>query len=387
MAEKMEFYLRIENLGVDEIHKRKYKIKDGEEFILGRSPKQANIILVDENVSRTHASIYARGKQIFIKDLESGNGTYVDGERIKNTILKKGQQITLGGFEIFVAKTVGTEGGDAAGDDIEFVEDDGTQVKAAGNKFGNFDLSQGPKLAGSKDDPLWANALNPKGFINLVKTTLMQAKEDQVQFFFKRDYNGSEKTSIVVIVIVQLVAALPGLVWGSLSAPLFAVENFAHTAVGSIVGIYGICYAYNRFRNWMKLEGKRENYFRFYATTSVLTFPFILLGFIPAVGALIGGLGSAVVYIFSLYAFYKIYRPVLVRWLVVMIATGFAIVMALSFIPRFFTPTLDAGEMMRQASEAGKIKNKQMLKDAMKDAEALRRQAEKMQKKLMQKKK
>lgn len=58
------------------------------------------IILEDPMVSRHHAEIYLRGSEWYIKDLNSTNGTYVNGHAIREKALEHGDRITLGSVDI-----------------------------------------------------------------------------------------------------------------------------------------------------------------------------------------------------------------------------------------------------------------------------------------------
>lgn len=55
-----------------------------------------NLVIDDLTVSRFHAEIYKEGKHFYIRDLESTNGTLVNGKPIKVRKLKEGDIITIG---------------------------------------------------------------------------------------------------------------------------------------------------------------------------------------------------------------------------------------------------------------------------------------------------
>ena len=68
-----------------------------EQLIIGRDPS-CDVVLADEQVSTRHAAI-ARSRQcgaLSVLDLGSTNGTFVDGERIREQVLRGGEQITVG---------------------------------------------------------------------------------------------------------------------------------------------------------------------------------------------------------------------------------------------------------------------------------------------------
>ena len=64
-------------------------------FNVGRSPK-TDLRLSDNKVSRRHCQIEDQGNHHVIVDLDSANGTVVNGDRIKKAVLKEGDFIRLG---------------------------------------------------------------------------------------------------------------------------------------------------------------------------------------------------------------------------------------------------------------------------------------------------
>jgi hypothetical protein len=65
---------------------------------LGRS-RQCDIVLSDTGVSRQHAEIRPRGGSWVFTDLESTNGSTINGRRVEGPeVLKPGDEIALGGF-------------------------------------------------------------------------------------------------------------------------------------------------------------------------------------------------------------------------------------------------------------------------------------------------
>jgi pSer/pThr/pTyr-binding forkhead associated (FHA) protein len=63
--------------------------------ILGRLDTN-DIPVKDGKASREHAKIYKQGEQYAIVDLNSSNGTFVNGEKITKRILKNGDEIAIG---------------------------------------------------------------------------------------------------------------------------------------------------------------------------------------------------------------------------------------------------------------------------------------------------
>lgn len=67
--------------------------------IAGRHP-DAEIFLDDVTVSRRHAEIVRDGVRFTIRDLESLNGTYLDGERTTQGELSDGSEIQIGKYRM-----------------------------------------------------------------------------------------------------------------------------------------------------------------------------------------------------------------------------------------------------------------------------------------------
>lgn len=87
-------------------------VHDGEEIVVGRVDRTGSYTVdveLDEKlawergVSRLHCTIRRSGDNIFLTDLESTNGTFLNGERIPPSqpqLLRDGDAIHLGRYEI-----------------------------------------------------------------------------------------------------------------------------------------------------------------------------------------------------------------------------------------------------------------------------------------------
>lgn len=74
---------------------RMYRIDD-EQVVLGRSP-DTDLQLNDVGVSRNHARLERSDEFVFVEDLQSANGTFVNGRRVGGAYqLQDGDKITLG---------------------------------------------------------------------------------------------------------------------------------------------------------------------------------------------------------------------------------------------------------------------------------------------------
>src|SRR5688572_5050234 len=90
-----------------------FPLPNNKEIVVGRS-SELDMVLVEDMVSRRHAKLTVTGDQIFIQDLGSTNGTFVNGEKIKRARLSEGDRILIGTSIIkLVAADTSTAGGDA----------------------------------------------------------------------------------------------------------------------------------------------------------------------------------------------------------------------------------------------------------------------------------
>src|SRR5512138_2483867 len=72
-----------------------FPLEEGQEIVVGRS-SDLDMVLVEEMVSRRHARIAMKGGAITIQDLGSTNGTFVNGEKIRQTQLREGDRVLIG---------------------------------------------------------------------------------------------------------------------------------------------------------------------------------------------------------------------------------------------------------------------------------------------------
>lgn len=84
---------------------------------IGRSP-EADVVLLDEKVSRLHCGIRLWDGEFYIKDLKSRNGTFVNGERVDVAKIKPGDEIRIGSV-VFSFETDATNKTDVALQEVE----------------------------------------------------------------------------------------------------------------------------------------------------------------------------------------------------------------------------------------------------------------------------
>ena len=71
----------------------------GERTTVGRVEDNA-FQIAEPSVSSRHCEILLRGEEVVIKDLNSTNGTFINGEKISESVLKPGQTLRLGNVEL-----------------------------------------------------------------------------------------------------------------------------------------------------------------------------------------------------------------------------------------------------------------------------------------------
>lgn len=89
MAQQLSFILRDTQTG------QEYPISPGG-LRIGRTSEN-DVVLSDEKVSRSHATLWARDDQLYIRDENSTNGTWVNDERITAPkVLQVGDRVRIG---------------------------------------------------------------------------------------------------------------------------------------------------------------------------------------------------------------------------------------------------------------------------------------------------
>ena len=79
---------------------------DKRRVVIGRS-KDCDIQVADPNVSRRHAEVRQEGAAHWVVDLDSTNGTEVNGRRLKRAKLRPGDTITVGSTELVFRRESG----------------------------------------------------------------------------------------------------------------------------------------------------------------------------------------------------------------------------------------------------------------------------------------
>jgi pSer/pThr/pTyr-binding forkhead associated (FHA) protein len=80
-----------------------FRIPPGKIKTIGRAPG-ADFIVDATLVSRLHCRLSAGAAELHVEDLESTNGTYVNGERVQRAALKSGDTLGVGEVEFVVSR-------------------------------------------------------------------------------------------------------------------------------------------------------------------------------------------------------------------------------------------------------------------------------------------
>ncbi len=82
------------------MHGKRYALRDGT-MTIGRSTK-ADITLPSTHLSRQHAQLQIKGSQLYLTDLASANGTFVNEQKIQRAVLKVGDKVRFDTFSFVV---------------------------------------------------------------------------------------------------------------------------------------------------------------------------------------------------------------------------------------------------------------------------------------------
>ena len=74
---------------------RTFDLPPGRALVLGRSAA-SDVPVYDPTISRRHAELTAGPDGVQLRDLESSNGTSINGERVAIGLLKPGDTVTFG---------------------------------------------------------------------------------------------------------------------------------------------------------------------------------------------------------------------------------------------------------------------------------------------------
>jgi pSer/pThr/pTyr-binding forkhead associated (FHA) protein len=81
-----------------------FRLPDGSVKTIGRSTG-AEFIVEAALVSRLHCQLTATAGVLRVEDLDSTNGTFVNGTRVRTAQLREGDRLSVGRLQLVVSKT------------------------------------------------------------------------------------------------------------------------------------------------------------------------------------------------------------------------------------------------------------------------------------------
>ncbi len=82
---------------------RRFALPEGSTLVLGREPT-SDLPIFDPGVSRRHAEVRAVGESMFVQDLSSRNGTWLNGQRVGRAQVNIGDLVSFGPVELVVVE-------------------------------------------------------------------------------------------------------------------------------------------------------------------------------------------------------------------------------------------------------------------------------------------
>ena len=76
-----------------------FPLRMNREIIIGRS-SDLDMVLVEDMVSRRHAKISSTEAEVYIQDMGSTNGTFLNGVRVTEAVLEHRVSIRIGSTEL-----------------------------------------------------------------------------------------------------------------------------------------------------------------------------------------------------------------------------------------------------------------------------------------------
>ncbi|MHC5082151.1 MAG: FHA domain-containing protein, partial [Planctomycetota bacterium] len=164
-----------------------------EPLTIGRDATESLQIL-DQGASRRHAEIFRIGEMVFLRDLESKNGTFVNDERVQEELLQIGDKIKIGTTVlVFEEGVLGSEEREQA---IEFTGIDSLGATMEIDLRGQTEAAI-PAIA----DSVWSSNLqtmyalaqaigteqDEKGLMEKVLALTVEAVDADAGYIFSRD--------------------------------------------------------------------------------------------------------------------------------------------------------------------------------------------------------
>jgi pSer/pThr/pTyr-binding forkhead associated (FHA) protein len=160
-------------------------------MVLGRS-NDCDITLSVSHLSRKHAELSVVGNKLVVKDLDSANGTFVNGKRITEDTLKKGDELRLDTLSFTVV---------GPADDM-----DKTSVRAAINPAAMATATKPAQVAATSSAPTAPHA--PSAPRPAPKITASSQPAVESRSAGANDAGGSSTMMVAIIVTVVAIVAV-----------------------------------------------------------------------------------------------------------------------------------------------------------------------------------
>ncbi|MFO0666549.1 MAG: DUF4388 domain-containing protein [Polyangiaceae bacterium] len=153
-----------------------FPIVSDKQIVVGRS-SDLDMVLVEDMVSRRHAKIQLQQDQIWIEDLGSTNGTFVNGEKIKRARLKEGDRVLIGTSILKVIATDTPNEPSAPKKDLESYANQRSQTRTMSGSIEEVPLPDLLQLFGTskKNGVLFIRTENDIGKIYMRKGSIYYA--------------------------------------------------------------------------------------------------------------------------------------------------------------------------------------------------------------------
>lgn len=80
-------------------HVHAVSLREGQALVVGRA-EPAQVVIEDRSLSRTHARLSMREQRLYLEDLGSTNGSFVNGNQVKDAMVAEGDLVRLGSVEL-----------------------------------------------------------------------------------------------------------------------------------------------------------------------------------------------------------------------------------------------------------------------------------------------
>ncbi|MBI3830270.1 MAG: FHA domain-containing protein [Planctomycetes bacterium] len=97
------------------------QVEGSSPIVIGRDAT-AGLQIIDKGVSREHAEVYRVGEMVFIRDLGSRNGSFVNEEQVEEELLREGDVIRVGSTQLVFESTKAAQ---ERGSELQFEDGEG----------------------------------------------------------------------------------------------------------------------------------------------------------------------------------------------------------------------------------------------------------------------